>query len=138
VKAVLDANVLISALLAPAGAPAKVLRLWLDGAYELVVSPRLLAELDRALAYPKLRARVPPQEAGELLELLARHAQVVPDPRGNPQPVRSSDPGDDYLIALAAAEGAILVSGDAHLLVLADELPVLSPMGFLERLGEGA
>lgn len=133
-KAVLDANVLISAVLAPAGAPAKVLRLWLDGAYELVVSPRLLAELDRALAYPKLRARVPPQEAGELLELLGRHAEVVPDPRDSPQAVRSSDPGDDYLIALAAAEGAILVSGDAHLLALADELPVLSPAAFLTRI----
>lgn len=133
-KAVLDANVLISAVLAPAGAPAKVLRLWLDGAYELVVSPRLLAELDRALAYPKLRARVPPHEAGELLELLGRHAEVVPDPRDSPQAVRSSDPGDDYLIALAAAEGAILVSGDAHLLALADELPVLSPAAFLTRI----
>ena len=133
-KAVLDANVLISAVLAPTGAPAKVLRLWLEGAYELVISPRLLAELDRALAYPKLRARVPAQEAGELLELLGRHAQVVPDPRGSTQPTRSSDPGDDYLIALAAVEAAILVSGDAHLLALADEIPVLSPAAFLARI----
>jgi putative PIN family toxin of toxin-antitoxin system len=137
VRAVLDANVLISAVLAPAGAPAKLLRLWLDGAYELVVSPRLLAELDRALAYPKLRARVPAQDATELLELLERHAEVVPDPLGYPQTVRSSDPGDDYLIALAAAEGAMLVSGDSHLLAIADDVPVLSPAAFLARLGQG-
>jgi hypothetical protein len=138
VKAVLNANVLISAVLAPAGAPAKALRLWLDGAYELVVSPRLLAELERALAYPKLRARVTPQESGELLDLLGRHAEVVPDPRGGAQPARSADPGDDYLIALAAAEDAILVSGDAHLLALAGELPVLSPAAFLARIVAGA
>jgi len=136
VKAVLDPNVLISAVLAPGGAPAKVFRLWLDGAYELVVSPLLLAELDRALAYPKLRVRVTPHEAAELLELLARHAEVVPDPRVSPSLARSSDPGDDSLIALAAAEGAVLVSGDTHLLVLADESPVLSPAAFLTRLGE--
>lgn len=137
-KAVLDANVLISAVLAPSGAPARLVRLWLDGAFELVVSPRLLAELDRALGYPKLRARVSAQEASELLVLLGRHAEVVPDPEGNLSLVRSKDPGDDYLIALAAAEGAVLVSGDAHLIALAGELPVVTPAAFVQRLVENA
>jgi putative PIN family toxin of toxin-antitoxin system len=133
VRAVLDPNVIIAAVLSPHGAPAKVLRAWLNGAYELVVSPLLLAELERALAYPKLRARVTAGEAAELIALLGRHADVAAD--GTPHPgLRSADPGDDYLIALAAARSAMLVSGDRHLLDLAARIPVESPASFLARL----
>ncbi|MBI2238632.1 MAG: PIN domain-containing protein [Actinobacteria bacterium] len=102
-RAVLDPNVIISALLSPDGSPARALREWQHGGFELVVSPLLLAELERALAYPKLRRRIPPEEAGAVVEWLARAATVVPDPDG-PPPLRSPDPGDGYLIALAAAQ----------------------------------
>ena len=132
-RAVLDANVIISAVLSPTGSPAKVFRAWLDGAYELVVSPRLLDELARALAYPKLRARVLGVEAGELIELLRNGADVRADPT-SPPPVRSADAGDDYLIALAASSQAVIVSGDRHLLVLGPEVPVFSPAAFLAEI----
>ncbi len=63
---------------------------------------------------------------------------VCDDPPAH-HPVRSSDPGDDYLIALAAETQAVIVSGDRHLLDRSDELPVYTPAGFLslteERLG---
>jgi predicted nucleic acid-binding protein len=58
-RAVLDVNVVISGVLSPAGPPARVLRAWIEGAFELVASPALVEELDRALAYPKVRARIP-------------------------------------------------------------------------------
>ena len=45
-----------------------------------------------------------------------------------------ADPGDDYLIALAGAERAVLVSGDKHLLDRAERLPVLSAAQFLNLL----
>ncbi|MCA1705276.1 MAG: PIN domain-containing protein, partial [Actinobacteria bacterium] len=51
-RAVLDPNVIISAVLSPGGAPARVMTAWLEGRYELVVSPLLLEELERALSYP--------------------------------------------------------------------------------------
>jgi predicted nucleic acid-binding protein len=43
VRAVLDPNILIAALLSPAGAPAQLVGRWLGGAFELVVSETLLA-----------------------------------------------------------------------------------------------
>jgi predicted nucleic acid-binding protein len=43
-------------------------------------------------------------------------------------------PGDDYLLALASSESAVLVSGDDHLLSLAGELPIHPPAGFLALL----
>lgn len=132
-RAVLDPNVLISALLSRSGSPARVLRAWLDGAFELVVSVQLIGELERVLAYPKIRARVEPQDAGELVDLLRRSAQMADDPE-NPPGIRSPDPGDDYLIALAETAQAIIVSGDGHLLGLAGRLPVFSPAEFLAEL----
>jgi hypothetical protein len=57
-------------------------------------------------------------------------ATLAPDPEG-PPPIRCSDPDDDYLIALAHKENATLVSGDGHLLDLAEKAPIRSPAGFL-------
>jgi uncharacterized protein len=75
VRAVLDPNVIISAFLSPGGAPAKTLRAWTDGLYDLIVSPLLLEELERALAYPKIRDRITESEAQALLAVLRLEAQ---------------------------------------------------------------
>lgn len=132
-RAVLDPNVIISALLSPAGTPAKVLRAWLEGRFELLVSPLLLSELERAFAYPKLRKRISEKEASQVVELLNRSATATTDPDG-PATIHSADPGDDYLVALAQANGAALVTGDKHILQLASDLPIFSTAEFLALL----
>ncbi|MEO5575925.1 MAG: putative toxin-antitoxin system toxin component, PIN family [Gaiellaceae bacterium] len=131
-RAVLDPNILISALLSRSGAPGELIARWLAGGFELVLSELLLDELARALAYPKLRARVAASDADEFVELLRATGAVAADP---PKPARrSSDRGDDYLLALAESKRAILVSGDRHLLELADRFPVQTALGFLDSL----
>ena len=135
-RAVLDPNVIISATLSPAGSPARAFRLWLEGAYELVCSPLLLDELARALTYPKLRKHIDTDEAHELLDLLRRGALLVEDPK-TPPGISSSDPEDDYLIALAEKSRSVLVSGDRDLLELSEQIPVYSPREFLDLLQEG-
>ncbi len=132
-RAVLDANVLISAILSPRGTPARLLLAWQAGGFDLVVSPALLAELRRALAYPKLERLVPPADADAFVAWIARSALLAADPEDEP-PVHAVDPADDYLLALAAAERAVLVSGDAHLTVLADRFPVRTSASFLASL----
>ena len=133
-RAVLDVNVLISAILSPTGTPARLLLAWQTGAFELVVSPALLDELRRALGYPKLRRLIPAAEADAFVAWLAEAATAAPD-FGGPPPVASPDPGDAYLLALAAAQDAVLVTGDRHLLGLADTFPVHAPVSFLSMLG---
>lgn len=134
-RAVLDVNVLISATLSQTGSPARLLVAWQTGAFELIVSPALLAELERALGYPKLRRLVFPEDADAFVAWLERSATLVPDAETAP-PVTSVDPGDDYLIALAADQRAMLVSGDAHLTTLAETFPVVTPARFLAMLEE--
>ena len=132
-RAVLDANILIAALVSRSGAPAQIVNRWLGGAFELVASEALLGELERALAYPKLRRRITERDATEFVSLLHLAAVIAPDRPGSHH---SEDPDDDYLLALAENEHAVLVSGDQHLLRLADRLPIKTARAFLDALSE--
>lgn len=131
-RAVLDPNVLISAVISEQGAPAEIMRRWRGGEFELVVSQALITELSRALAYPKLRRLISEARGAALVELIATSGSMAAD--GGAVPTRSRDSGDDYLIALASSSRAVLVSGDRDLLVLSDRAPIESPRQFLDRL----
>ena len=133
-RAVLDPGVLIAALLSPAGAPAQILRRWIDGEFELIASVKLLHELRTVLSRPKFGPYVTADEANAYLTLLEQTATVVDDPPTIPG--SSPDPGDDYLVALATGAAAhYLVSGDAHLTGLRrSQPPVVTPRGFLALL----
>lgn len=132
-RAVLDPNVVISGAISPRGAPADVLRSLAGGEFELIASQTLLDELERALSYPKLRPYISDSDAADLVRWVAESASVVGDSDTDP-PVRSRDPDDDYLIALASAHRAALISGDKDLLSLEGEMPVFSPRAFLDLL----
>jgi hypothetical protein len=133
VRAVLDVNVLISAAISPTGSPAKLVRAWAAGEFELIVSPALLEELRRALGYPKVARLVAADDAELLIAWLSRSATLARDV-ASPPPVRSSDPNDDYLITLAAEQSAVLVTGDRHLLAVAGSFPIHGPADFLATL----
>lgn len=130
-RAVLDPGVLVSALITPAGRPAKLLVAARAGSFDLIVSPLLLDELERVLQREKFRRYVDHEGVTAYLDLLRRDAQLTADPE-TPPPIRCTDPDDDYLIALAHSQNAALVSGDSGLLELAEEIPVFSPSGFPE------
>jgi hypothetical protein len=133
VRAVLDVNVLISGALSARGPSAEILRSCRDGAFEMIVSELLIAELTRALAYPKLRKRIPAEKAAALISWVRGHGTFVEDPP-DPGPIRSPDPDDDYLLALAISRRSFLVTGDQHLLGLRDDLPIVTPAEFRTKL----
>jgi putative PIN family toxin of toxin-antitoxin system len=132
-RAILDVNVLVSALISPSGSPARLLLAWQEGRFELIVSPALLAELRRALAYPKLERLIAPADADAFVAWLSRSAVLTRD-AADPPPIHAADPDDDYLLALAAEQRAELVSGDGHLLALAGDYPIQRPVDFLATI----
>jgi len=134
-RAVLDPNVLVSAFISQrGGSPDRIVRAWREGAFELVVSPQLIAELTDVLGRPKFALQAEHGRAEAYVAGLAGDAIHVDDPRD--PPAVSPDAGDDYLIALArAARADVIVSGDSHLTRLVDPTPaVLTPREFAERL----
>jgi uncharacterized protein len=136
-RAVLDPGVLVSALITPSGAPAKLLVEIRAGGLELIVSSHLLKELEDVLLRQKFRRYVDIDAMHDYVALLRREALVVADPDDDP-PLRSPDPDDDYLIALAFAQNATLVSGDNDLLDLIGGAPILAPADLLCALGRRA
>jgi putative PIN family toxin of toxin-antitoxin system len=135
VRAVVDVNVLISGALSAKGSSAETLRAGRDGKFEFVISEMLIAELERTLAYPKLRKRIAPEKAAAFVTWIRYHGTLAEDPTSAP-PVGSRDPDDDYLLALAIDRRAYLITGDQDLLVLGNDLPILTPAQFATKLRE--
>jgi putative PIN family toxin of toxin-antitoxin system len=128
-RIVLDTNVVVSALLW-GGKPFQLLEAAIEGDVMLHTSPELLAELREILARPHLASRLSGlgssiEEALDLYTRLAQSASPAQVPR-----VVADDPDDDHVIAAAVASDAdLLVSGDRHLLGVANHgsIRVVSP-----------
>jgi len=118
-RAVLDTNVIISGLGRASSVPGQILYQWRRNSYELIVSPLLLAEYQRALSYPHVQ-RFVGLSASRIAEALTGFsvAGIFVDPE-EVAAVVSADPDDDVVIATAVAGNAdYIISGDRHLLAL--------------------
>jgi uncharacterized protein len=136
-RAVLDTNVLVSAVLSPQDPPARVLKLWRQGRFDVVLSRSILAEYRRALSYPHIRHHYPvsDEDVEGLLEDLEKAGPVIET--GGELRAVAADPDDDKVLECAVAGGAdYIVSGDAHLLALEEYLGIriLPPAVFLAVL----
>lgn len=134
-RVVADPGVLVSAVLSATGPPALIVDRWRAGDFDLVVSPKLLMELEEVLLRPRFRALVSEDDAHAYVDALAAEALVVADPEDVERVTR--DPDDDYLVALAiVARADAIVSGDADLTQLVEPpVPVLTPRELLDQLG---
>jgi uncharacterized protein len=133
-RAVLDPNVLVSALISPVGSSALLLIELHAGSFELVTSERLLGELGEDLHREKFRRYVTETEADAYVEFLRQESILLEDPQP-PHETLSIDPDDEYLITLArSARVEALVSGGDHLLRLRGVIPVMSPHEFVKSL----
>jgi len=126
-RAVLDANVYISAIIQPGGTPGKVLERFLSAAsFHLVISPQIVDEVLRALAYPQLWF----EDIVVLADLVAGAHEISRVSR---------DPDDDkYLAAAVEGRATHVVTGDQDLLSVGrfEDVEVVTPRAFLSLLGQ--
>jgi len=131
VRVVLDTNVIISAALTAHGTCARILDMLLVGAFELCADDRILGECDSVLRRPELR--IAPENVESVMELVRHDALPI---TAAPLSVELPDPGDLPFLEVAAAAGALLVTGNSRHLPkkVCRDVSVLSPKVFLERL----
>jgi putative PIN family toxin of toxin-antitoxin system len=140
-RAVLDANVLVSAFLLPRGTPGKLVeRIWAEPPpFRLVLSAEICAEVGEVLDRPKIRRRV--KGSGVDPQTWFRSLVVLSDVVETPDvPKVSRDPEDDkYLAAALHGSAEHLVTGDQDLLTLDgyEGVRILKPAEFLGLLSRG-
>jgi uncharacterized protein len=130
VRAVLDANVLVSAAI-QRGPSFRIVEAWFaNRVFDLIVSEGVLSEVEDVLTRPRLAKWITHDDAVAFVRSIRTTADVVVDPSAIPETLRDSD--DDYLVALARKNGAdYIVSGDKDLLEWEEQNPpVVTPAAF--------
>jgi uncharacterized protein len=142
IRIVLDTNVLISGMLTPGRAPARLLAMILSGRFKLVISPQIIEEIQRVLEYPGIiklmkKRKLESKDLAEAVWRILRVAQITPGVL-NIQGI-AADPANDIFLACAEEGRAdFIVSGDHHLTDLKDYqgIRIMAPAAFLS-LGSG-
>lgn len=137
-RAVLDTNVIVSALISR-GPPHQLVAAWRDEAFIALISAQLLAEYARVIRRPQIRQahRLDDEELTRFIGRFLRYAEFV-------QPVNAisvilSDPDDNRVLECAIAGNAThIVSGDPHLLDLGSHagIHIVNPRDFLTLLDQ--
>ena len=137
-RAVLDANVIISALIQPKGPSGRILTSLLQrNSFELVVSPTILAEVRRSFSYPKVRKYI--KISDEDIDLWVASIELIAQPVQGKLRIHAvaADPDDNKYIE-AAVEGLaqFVVTGDKHLLSLKsyENIRIVTPRVFVDLL----
>lgn len=122
-RAVVDTNLVVSALVFARGRTFKLRTGWQAGQFDPLVSRSTATELLRVLAYPKFQLSEAERE--ELLADYLPYCTTVRMPSRLPTVPACRDPFDVPFLELAIAGDAdYLVTGDKDLLSLAKRFPV--------------
>ncbi len=134
IRAVLDANVFVSAVLNPRGAPGSTLVALRRRRFKLLLSSEILEEVGRVLLVPRIanRHRWPMTAVSFFLDSLSQVAFLTPGTL-RLREVRDDPDDDRYLECAVEGLADYLVSGDAHLLKLREfeSTSIVSPRAFL-------
>jgi putative PIN family toxin of toxin-antitoxin system len=115
-RAIFDANLLISAVIAgkklPPGTTCRVVDQAFDGPARVIVCPHLLDEIENALRRPRMRPYVSLEEVSAVMTWILGATRHVDDPKPIARTV-PADPNDDYIVALAGDNRATIATGDS-------------------------
>ncbi len=134
-RVVLDTNVFISAVLF-SGRTSRLVRPWQEGHILFLISPEVLKEYVKVLAFPKFKLT-----KGEIKSIIEQELLPFVEPVMTSAALRGivKDPSDDKFLALALdGKASYIISGDKHLLGLKEfrGIKIVTAEEFLSRLAE--
>jgi len=139
-RVVLDTNIIISAILSPAGVANQVLRYERQGKIELAFSPTTIEEVWRILRSPKITALL--NKRGALLPKAEKFLEIIIESSSVTEGKVSveaipDDPSDNKFLSCAIeAHADFIVSGDSHLnrLKFFHGIQIVDPYIFLKLM----
>lgn len=134
-KAVIDANLFVSGIISKKGKPARLLQLWYERVFLVVISEQMLQELEKVLRYPRIKNKynLKDEEIDQAISTIQKFAIVLPDTLK--LDVVKDDPDDNKVLACALIVKAdYIVSGDRHLLDIGvvEDIPIVTVKYFLD------
>ncbi len=140
-KAVIDINLFVSGVISKRGNPARLLELWHDRAFLVVISEQMVDELARVLRYPHIKNKynLKDEEIEQAVGTIKKFAVVVPDIMK--VDVVKDDADDNKVLACALTVKAdYIISGDNHLLELGvfKNIPIVTVKDFIDKIGAKA
>lgn len=140
IKAVIDTSVMLSVAFAKEGLARELRDMIADGAFTLVTSKELMAELYRVIHYPRILKQFKPskEDIDEFIGMIMEKALIV---RGSYKLDKiKDDPADDMFLACAIeAKADYIVSRDPHLRNLKHfhGVKIIDVKAFVERVRKG-
>jgi len=140
-KVTLDTNVIVSGIILERGIPYSILELWRRGAFLLITSNELIAEVVEVFHRAKTVKNyiIPVEKLSAIVKLLKQKSRVViPAPFTQAIPLR--DKKDIFILETAIiGKAECLVTGDKDLISLRSQseikpLVIITPQQFLELL----
>lgn len=138
IRAVVDTNILVRAVIKPRGSVGPILTYLASGLFVALYSDATIEEIVDVLGRPKIKGKygVSPDDVEAVVALiLLRGERIVPS-----TDVRACrDPDDDEVFNVAGSGRAdVIVSGDDDLLTLDpfDGIPILGPSKLLQWLDQ--
>lgn len=138
IRVVLDANVIVSAVLKPSSVPGRILELVRQKHVVLLMSPDILAEVRAVLRYPRLKKLH--GRGSRWISAFVRELSEVADITPGVLVVDAikDDPSDNiYLACAVEGKAHYVISGDRHLKEVGvfEGISVVDPAMFLRAVG---
>lgn len=139
-KAVIDTSVMVSVAFAKKGLAKELRDMIAEGAFRLVTSKEIMAELYRVLHYPRILKQFKPakEDVDEFIGLILERA-LLTQGRYSLRKIKE-DPTDDMFLACALeGQADFIVSRDPHLRNLKEfqGIQIVDVKGFVERVRKG-
>lgn len=137
-RAVLDTNVIVSGVISKKGAPFLVLQAWYETRFVVIISKRIIREVQRVLSEPRLKNafHIADERIARLGRTLRQDAILVPGTADVHGAIPEDSSDEMFLAAALDGRADFIISGDTHLLSLRkfEDIAIFTPRQFLDRL----
>lgn len=139
-RVVLDTNIYISNLISEKGNPARIIRWWLEGEFDVLVSQPIIDEVLRVTGYETIQKKYTKVRENRLEYAALISEQALWIEADEKLDIIASDESDNRYVECAVAGGAeYIFTGDDHLLELGEYegILVVTPAAFVALVETG-